>query len=368
MKWSWKIGRFAGIDVNLHMTFILFIVWIALAQLMGGNGVGAMLSGVAFMLALFASVLLHEFGHALTARRYGIPTRDITLLPIGGISRLERMPDQPIQELAVTLAGPAVNVVIAAVLFGFLSLTGGLLPLDSLSFMRGSLLERVMLANVSLVFFNLLPAFPMDGGRALRALLALKMSYGRATQLAATVGQGFALAFGLVGLLVSPLLVLIAVFVWFGASEEAAATLMKLAFANTPVSRAMLTDFQVLREQDTLARAVELILRGSQHDFPVVEGDRVTGLLSRTDLIAGLSRYGREYPVVDAMRREFQTVDSSEPLETIFMRLGPSRDYTIPVTDSGHLVGLLTADNLAEFFMLHTALEQSIRTGESKAA
>lgn len=359
MKWSWKLGKFAGIDVNLHLTFVLFIAWIALVQLVGGHGFEAMLSGVAFMLALFGSVLLHEFGHALTARKYGIGTRDITLLPIGGISRLERMPDQPKQELAVTLAGPAVNIGIAGALFALLYGTGGLLPLDRIDLMRGSLLERVMLANVSLVFFNLLPAFPMDGGRALRALLALKMSYGRATQVAAAVGQGFAMVFGLLGLLFSPLLVLIAIFVWFGASEEASATLMKLAFADTPVSRAMLTDFQVLREQDTLARAVELILKGSQHDFPVMEGDRVIGLLSRTDLIAALAKHGPDYRVADAMRRDFETVDSSELLEAVFMRLGQSRDYTIPVTHSSQLVGLLTSDNLAEFFMLQGALKQS---------
>jgi Zn-dependent protease/CBS domain-containing protein len=367
MKWSWKLGRFAGINVNLHLTFVLFIFWIALF-LMGGDGFRAMLSGVAFMLALFASVLLHEFGHALTARKYGIQTRDITLLPIGGISRLERMPDQPKQELAVTLAGPAVNIGIAAAIFTFLYMTGSLSPLDRISLTQGSLLERVMLANLSLVFFNLLPAFPMDGGRALRALLALRMSYGRATQVAATVGQGFALIFGLLGLLVSPVLVLIAVFVWFGASEEASAALMKVAFSNTPVSKAMLTDFQVLHEQDTLARAVELILKVSQHDFPVMEGDRVTGLLSLKDLIAALARHGPEYHVVDAMRRDVQAVGSSDPLEEVFMRLGQSRDYTIPVTDSGALVGLLTSDNLAEFFMLHTALQESARTKESRAA
>ena len=202
----------------------------------------------------------------------------------------------------------------------------------------------------------------------MRALLALRMSYGRATQVAATVGQGFALIFGLLGLLVSPLLVLIAVFVWFGASEEASAALMKVAFSNTPVSKAMLTDFQVLHEQDTLARAVELILKVSQHDFPVMEGDRVTGLLSLKDLIAALARHGPEYHVVDAMRRDVQAVGSSDPLEEVFMRLGQSRDYTIPVTDSGALVGLLTSDNLAEFFMLHTALQESARTKESRAA
>jgi Zn-dependent protease len=346
----------------------MFLLWIAAMHWMSGHDFDTMLSGVAFMIALFGSVLLHEFGHALTARKYGISTRDITLLPIGGISRMERMPDVPSQELAVALAGPAINVAIAVVLFGFLSLTNSWVPLDELALTRGSLVERVMLANISLLFFNLLPAFPMDGGRALRALLAMRMSYSRATRMAAGVGQVFAVIFGLVGLLLNPLLVLIAIFIWFGASQEASATLMKASFAGVPVSKAMLTDFQSLREEDSLARAVELTLHGSQHDFPVLNENRVTGLLTRKDLIAALATHGSGLLVADAMRRDFYAVEPSEPLETVFLRMAQAQDYTIPVIQYGKLVGLLTSDNLAEFFMLHTALEQSAQRKQSRAA
>jgi Zn-dependent protease/CBS domain-containing protein len=359
MKWSWKLGKFAGIDVYVHATFILLLVWIASLHWMSAHNVEAMLVGIAFMLALFGSVLLHEFGHALTAKAFGIGTRDITLLPIGGISRIEKMPAEPRQELAVALAGPAVNIVIAALLFVFLLARNAWVPLGELSLMRGSLIERVLLANISLLFFNLLPAFPMDGGRALRALLACWVNYGQATRIAAGVGQVFAVIFGFIGLLVNPLLLLIAVFVWFGASQEAAATLMKLSFAGIPVSKAMLTDFQSLREDDTLSRAVDLILRGSQHDFPVLDGNRVSGLLTRTDLIAALSSHGPEYSVGDAMRRDYRTVEASDPLEEVFLRTSGSREYAIPVTQAGRLVGLLTSDNLAEFFLLHSALEHS---------
>lgn len=359
MKWSWKLGRFAGINVYLHATFILLLAWITVMQGMAGHSVATMLSGLAFMLALFGSVLLHEFGHALTAKMYGIGTLDITLLPVGGMSRMERMPEEPKQELAVALAGPAVNIVIAVTLLVFLTATDTWVSLDKLALPHGSFLERVLLANVSLLFFNLLPAFPMDGGRALRALLAFRMSYGQATRLAAAIGQVFAVIFGLIGLLVNPLLVLIAVFVWFAASQEAAATLMKLSFAGIPVKEAMLTDFQSLREEDRLARAVDLILAGSQHDFPVVEENRVTGLLTRTHLITALSQHGPEYRVADAMRRDFRTVESSELLESVLMRVAQLQDYAIPVTQSGRIVGLLTADNLAEFFMLRTAMEQA---------
>ena len=368
MKWSWKLGKFAGIDVYLHATFVLLLVWIGLIHWMTGHSLEAVLSGIEFMLALFGSVLLHEFGHALTARTFGIGTRDITLLPIGGISRIERMPEKPWEELVVVLAGPAVNVVIAAVLFGFLAATKTWVPLDKLALTHGSLLERVLLANISLLFFNILPAFPMDGGRALRAFLASWMNYGHATRLAAGVGQIFAVIFGFVGLLVNPLLVLIAVFVWFWASQEAAATLMRLSFTGIPVGKAMLTDFHALREDDVLARAVELILAGSQHDFPVLDGNRVTGLLTRTDLIAALSKHGPACRVAQAMRRDYRTIDSSEPLEDVFMRIGPAQDYAIPITQSGRLVGLLTSDNVAEFFMLRTAVEQSRHRNQPQAA
>ena len=193
----------------------------------------------------------------------------------------------------------------------------------------------MLLANISLLFFNLLPAFPMDGGRALRALLACWVNYGQATRIAAGVGQVFAVIFGIVGLLVNPLLVLIAGFVWFGASQEAAATLMKLSFAGIPVRKVMLTDFRSLREDDTLSRAVDLILAGSQHDFPVQDGNGVTGLLTRTDLIAGLSKRGPGCHVADVMRREYRTIDASDPLEGVFTRIAESQEYAIPVMEAG---------------------------------
>ena len=368
MKWSWRLGKFAGIDVYLHATFFLLLVWIASMHWMAGHSAEVMFSGLAFILGLFGSVLLHEFGHALTAKAFGIGTRDITLLPIGGISRINKIPDKPRQELAVALAGPAVNLVIAGVLFVFLYQTNAWVPIDKLALTQGSFLERVLLANISLLVFNLLPAFPMDGGRALRALLACWVNYGQATRIAAGVGQGFAVIFGVVGLFVNPLLVLIAVFVWFGASQEAAATLMKLSFAGIPVRKVMLTDFQSLREDDTLSRAVDLILAGSQHDFPVLDGNRVTGLLTRADLIAALSKRGPECHVSDAMRRDYRTIDASDPMEGVLMRIAESREYVIPVTEAGELVGLLTSDNLAEFFMLRTALEQSGQHEPPKAA
>ncbi len=225
MKWSWKIGIFAGIAVYMHATFILLLGWIALSHWMQYKSLLPTLTGVAFIVALFLCVVLHEYGHALTARRFGIATRDITLLPIGGVARLERMPDKPNQELWVALAGPAVNVVLAALLGAYLFLTGHFEPVNQIGLTHGVFLERLLFANLFLVGFNLIPAFPMDGGRVLRALLAKRMEYLRATQIAAGVGQGLAFLFGFVGLFTNPFLVFIALFVWIGAAQEAAMVL-----------------------------------------------------------------------------------------------------------------------------------------------
>ena len=192
MKWSLKIGRFAGIDVYLHFTFLLLIGWVALIHWRQGQSAAAAVAGVVFILAVFFCVVLHEFGHALTARRYGIKTRDIILLPIGGVARLERLPTQPMQELWVALAGPVVNVVIAVLLFAWLKLTASLEPLQNLTLTAGPFLERIMAVNLFLIAFNMIPAFPMDGGRVLRAILATRKDYSRATQIAASIGQAIA--------------------------------------------------------------------------------------------------------------------------------------------------------------------------------
>jgi Zn-dependent protease/CBS domain-containing protein len=359
MKWSWKIGTLAGIEVRIHVTFLLLLGWVAAGHWLTGRSADAALAGIGFILALFGCVLLHELGHALAARKFGIPTRDITLLPIGGVARLERMPDKPGQELWVALAGPAVNVLIAAVMFAWLTATHSWAPLAELHVAAGPFLERLLVANVWLVLFNLIPAFPMDGGRVLRALLASRMEYVRATQIAAGVGQGLAFVFGLIGLFSNPMLLFVALFVWIGASQEAGATQMKAAMAGTPIRAAMLTDFRHLDSGDTLADAVRLILQGSQQDFPVVEKQRVIGILTRSDLLLALTGHGQDYPVTAIMRRDFLTADYTEMLEIAFQRLQDCQCHTMPVVHEGRLVGLLTMDNLGEYFLIQAAMKKS---------
>lgn len=366
MKWSWKIGTLTGIELRIHVTFLLLLGWVGAAHWIAGRSVDAALNGVAFILALFGCVLLHELGHSLAARRYGIPTRDITLLPIGGVARLERMPEKPAQELWVALAGPAVNVAISAVLFVWLSITHAWAPLGQMHVASGPFLERLLIANVWLVGFNLIPAFPMDGGRVLRALLASRLEYVRATQIAAGIGQGLALVFGLIGLFGNPMLLFIALFVWIGASQEASATQMKAAMAGTPIRAAMLTDFRHLESGDTLADAVRLILEGSQQDFPVVEGGRVAGILTRSDLLVALAEHEPDHPVTATMRRDFLTTDYTEMLEVAFQRLQECDYHTMPVIHEGRLAGLLTMDNLGEYFLIQAAINRN--SGSSGAA
>jgi Zn-dependent protease/CBS domain-containing protein len=368
MKWSWKLGKFAGIEVYLHATFVLFVVWIAITHWMAGHGLAQIVSGTAFILALFTSVLLHEFGHALTAQRCGIRTRNITLLPIGGIAQLERLPEDPKQELAVALAGPAVNAVIAAGLFLFLSAVGGIEPIENLALTQGVWLERVMLANLTLTFFNLLPAFPMDGGRALRAILKFRLPAPRATQVAATVGQSFAIVFGVIGLLFNPMLLLIAIFIWFGASQEASFELVKATLSGVAVKEATIRQFMTLEQDDRLADAVHLMREGWQRDFPVVRNDRITGLLTQTDLMNALPVYGPEGKVSEAMQTDVRTVDAAEALETVFQQFAQSQASTVLVTEAGRLIGLLTADSVAAFLRVHDALKTGVRRGRANAA
>ncbi len=357
MRWSWKICQFRGIGVYMHATFLILVGFIAMSHWADGQSLGKTLEGVGFILALFGCVVLHEFGHALMAARYGIRTRDITLLPIGGVARLERMPEEPLQELWVALAGPAVNLVIAAALFAWLRFTNAFTPLAQLSVTSGPFLERLMIVNITLLIFNMLPAFPMDGGRVLRAPLATRLEYARATQIAANIGQAMALVFAFLGFFGSPFLMFIALFVWIGAAQEASMAAMKAALGGIPVSRAMMTTFSTLQPENSLQRAVELILATPQHDFPVLDDSRVVGILTSRDLMLALQQRGPDSLVEGVMRRDFVSLAANEMLDTGLARIHAAECCTTaPVIDRDALVGLLTAENVNEFVLIASAL------------
>jgi len=367
MKWSIRLGRILGIDVYLHLTFLLLLGFVGLSYWLTNRTMTAAISGVLFFASLFACVLLHEFGHALAARRYGIHTTDITLLPVGGLARLERMPDKPLQEFWVALAGPLVNVVIAAGLFLGMNIRGLTESFNAVSAMTGSFAERLFAVNVFLVLFNLLPAFPMDGGRVLRAVLAMRMDYARATRLAANIGQGMAVVFGFVGVFVNPFLLFIALFVWIGAEQEAAATEMKSSLDEAFVRDAMLTLYRTLKPEQTLGEAARCLLAGSQQDFPVVDQGHVVGMLFRSDLIRALQKRGEGASIGSVMCRDFDTADADALLARALAQIHSGRGLSMPVVRDGQLVGVLTAENVGEYYMVRSALAHE-RRGTSTPA
>jgi len=356
MGWSLPIFRIAGIQLRIHITFLLLIAWLAFGYYVEG-GSAAAFGRVIFVLLLFVCVVLHEFGHAFAAKGFGINTPDITLLPIGGVARLERMPEEPVQELVIAIAGPAVNVVIALALA---------LTIDWRAAMEPRVVESPMLPvqllamNVWLVLFNLLPAFPMDGGRVLRALLAIRMPYARATQVAANIGQGFAFIFGFAGLIIpnAYMLIFIALFVYIGASQEAALAQMRDVSRRFPVSSAMIREFRSLPQDATLEEAVDALLATSQHDFPVLgDNGSVAGILTRHDLIAALRRGDPAIRVSDVMRRDVPTVTTGTRFEEAFRIMQECHSPAVPVLDSmKRLVGLLTPENVTELMMVQSAM------------
>lgn len=367
MRWSWPIGRLAGIPLRVHLTFPLLLAWIAYAQWRVDGDPRAALSLVITVLLVFTIVVLHELGHALTARRYGVGTRDITLLPIGGLARLERIPKEPKQELLIALAGPAVNVALAFVIgvalvatggFGSLAELGGFVAPDPTFDLR-RLATRLVGINIWLVMFNLLPAFPMDGGRVLRALLAMRYrDHARATEVATRIGRGFAVVFGMAGVFVlnSPLLVLIAVFVWLAGSGEAAQVRAQAALDGVSLRAVTITELRTLAPSDSLATAAQLVVDGFQHDFPVLEAGRYVGMLSRTELVRGLHAHGPEAAVATVMRRDIPVLDATRTPEHALQLLASSRASAIPVLQNGELVGLLTQENVMEYLMLRQAV------------
>lgn len=362
MRWSIRIATVAGIEVRIHLTFLLLLAFIGISYYSIG-GREAALEGVGFILLLFACVLLHEFGHAIAAKAFGIATPDITLLPIGGVARMQRMPDKPYQELIVALAGPLVNVIIAAVLFIVIGLRVDWEQATNLADPSGSLLAKLAAVNVMLVLFNLIPAFPMDGGRVLRSLLAMVMGHAKATQIAARIGQGLAFAFGFVGLFVNPMLIFIALFVYLGASSENAMAQMKEVSTGARVSDAMVTDLTCLGETDTIDGAVEALLRTSHQEFPVVDrGGRVLGILTRDLMIRALRATGPDTPVVQVMQSCEQVVHPQDHFELAFRLMQENACPALPVVDgSGRLVGLVTTENIGELMMIRSILKDGDR-------
>lgn len=356
MPWSLTIGRLGETAIRIHVTFLLFLVWIWAAYYRTG-GADAAWQGVLFVALLFACVLLHELGHVFAARHFSVRTPDITLWPFGGIASLERIPEKPLEELVVAIAGPLVNVVIAAVL---LLILGAGFNTDDLSRIEDpgtSMLVKLAGANIFLVVFNLIPAFPMDGGRVLRALLAMRMGFGRATAVAASIGQGLAIALGLAGIFFNPMLMIIGVFVFLAASGEAGQVQLKEASRGLSVADAMITHFETLGPGATVDDAADALIRTTQREFPVVDGGgRLRGVLTRDAMIRALKDEGPQTPVIDVMQQDVPTVEARARLDAALKLITSAQAPAVGVLDGeGRLVGLLTPENVGELMMIHAA-------------
>ena len=353
MRWSFTLGSFKGTAVRIHVTLLLFLAWIGMSAYQRG-GPDAAGQSVLFISAIFLCVVMHEFGHILTARQFGIVSPEVTLLPIGGVADMESMPQKPYQELLIAVAGPAVNVVIA----GALILVAGAFNFDDAAHISDpsiNIFERLAATNVFLAIFNMIPAFPMDGGRVLRAALAMWLGQAKATRIAAQIGQGFAFLLGFAGLYGHPMLIFIALFIYMAAAGEAQMTTMAEAARGLPAVDAMETRIATIGRGATVNEAIETLLATSQDDFPVLDSaGRLTGLLSRAEIVEALRVSDPGAPVAPFAKPDIETIGAHETIDGALPELNAGNPVGV-IDAEGRFVGLLTRQSLAEIMMIRDA-------------
>jgi Zn-dependent protease/CBS domain-containing protein len=359
----------------MHITFPLVLVWAAvqfgfLSQ--RGFSISGAAFGVVVTLLLFACVVIHELSHSLTAIRMGFPVREIVLLPLGGVAQIERMPERPGQELLMAIAGPISNVIIAGILIVFGLAAGADLGRGMLNVLTDptqlgfrDIVPYLVFTNISLAVFNLIPAFPMDGGRVLRAVLATVVPHARATAIAVFVGQGLAWLLGLAGLLSGNLLwILIAVFIYAGAAQEGRLIRVRDVLQGLRVRHAFSHGGLALAPDEPVSHAADLTFESFQADFPVCAGavsseggpvcdsDSLVGLLTYTDIVRALKQRQPETPVGDVMRTSFPTVGLDEELFEVQQQMAQAGLDVLPVIDGGLFLGLLTRRDVNEVYQL----------------
>lgn len=365
MRWSLKIGRVSGIGLYLHVTLLLLFALLAYAGFVEMGTRGAVWS-LALVASILACIMLHELGHSLIAQRLGVQVRSITLLPIGGVAALKGIPEKPWHEIAITLSGPTINLVIAAALLPF---TGQLPRLFVITMPHdlSSFLATMVNANLTLFVFNFIPAFPMDGGRLLRAVLALMMSFPRATVIAATVGQVLAIGFVLVGLKFSLWLVIIGVFIFFGAEGEEKIVRTRSLLRDLVVEEVMARDFVVLAPAASVMRGLEMVYHTGQDDFPVMDGDRLLGIVTRQDMLDTANQRGPETPVSEAMDTGLPALPPHTQLSQAYETMMSEGYQSLPVVQDDRLVGLLSHDNISRYLLVQSGLKPARRRAAGRA-
>ena len=355
MKYSLQLGKFFGIKVQIHWTFLILLGWIIFSNMRAGSGAEQTLWSVLFILSIFVCVTLHEFGHALAAKRFGIKTKDITLLPIGGLARLESIPEKPKEELIVALAGPLVNIIIVAALYPLVHFSLDITSMVQLSSITSdNFIFNLMFINLWLAVFNLIPAFPMDGGRVLRAVLSFKMERHKATRIAASIGQLLSIGFVILGFFGNPFLIFIGFFIFLGAQAEAEYTQAKSMLKGFTVNDVLMKQYQTIESDDTIKSAVQLLLNGQCKNFLVMENQQPVGTLSRDEIIKALSEQSENAVIHNVMNKELLFLKAQMPLEEAW-HLMQQHKTLMPVFTNNKLVGTLDTENILEFIMIKNA-------------
>ncbi len=349
-----------GIIIRMHITFPLILIWAAI-WFGAGRGLSGAVFGLIVTSLLFVVVILHELGHSFAAQYYDIPVKEIVLLPIGGIAQLARFPEKPVQEFVIAIAGPMFNFVLSILMVLISLLLRQDIELTSPANILGSMgdlglqpiYNYVFFSNLFLGIFNLLPAFPMDGGRVLRALLASQMEYSRATAIAVSIGQALAWLLGLWGFLGGGFfLILIAIFIYLGAGQEGQMVQVRRVLGGLTVEQAYSRRAQTLEPGSPLSAAVELTLSTFQADFPVCEGKQLVGLLTQSRLLEALGKHGPDFPVREVMLSDVTPVTPHDEMFAVQQRLAESSLDALPVVEAGQFLGLITSRDISEVYRL----------------
>jgi Zn-dependent protease len=375
MRGALSLGKILGIKVYIHFTFLLIFLWVGYTVWSAGGEWLDMAIASAIVLVIFLSVLLHEFGHCLAARKYGIATRRIVLLPIGGVAQIERMPEKPAQELFVTVMGPFVNLVIALLTLPFVvqffpAITVSFDSMDaffdSFNPLFGNFIGYIFFYNCLLLVFNLVPAFPMDGGRILRALLSMRFDMKKATLIAARIGQVLAFGIFILGFFMNPMWILLGVFVMVGAEMELRMVTGKAALRELTVSQALQQNFTVLKAQEPLAGAVQLLLGGNEKDFLVEENGQITGLLTHDALAKALQTGETSQPILSLVKHDIPIVGLGYPIEDAMHLMAAHHVDLLPVVHEGQIVGVVTHQGISELLVLQNSLRPKGRKALSR--
>lgn len=356
MKYSLYLGNVRGIKISVHWTFLILILWIVFANLRSGSDLSEILWSVGFILVIFLCVILHELGHALAAQQFNISTSDITILPIGGIARLESIPEKPREELIVALAGPAVNLLISAILYPFVTFSTTLGELETLNKIGPqNFLAALMSVNIWLAIFNLIPAFPMDGGRVLRALLGFKLDHARATRIAASIGQLLAIGFVFLGFVSNPFLIFIGLFIFLGAQAEASYSQSKLLLKGYTVNEVTMHEIPTIDEGASIKEAVTRLLNSQNRNYIVIRNGKPAGTLTRDAIIRAVAEKGANATVKEVTDTDLLILKPTMPLEQAWHLMQQKNKPLMPVIVDGQLTGVIDAENISEFILIRTA-------------